>query len=474
MTYNRFAFVDVETTGGSVNQDRIIEIGIIRVENNKVVDHFNSLVNPQTYLSPYIEYITGITPIHLEKAPLFEDIKDKVHELLQDCIFVAHNARFDYGFVRYELQRCGVTFSADCCCSVKLSRHLYPDYTHHNLDRLIERFNLNCKNRHRAYDDAHAVFQFYNYIQKQFPEEVVDGALKSIIQRPALPKNLDQTIINNLPESSGVYIFQDAARVPLYVGKSKHIKNRICSHFNMVYDSQKEMEMAQQVSNIEYVMTAGELGALLLESAMVKDLHPYYNKQLKAGTEMAIVRKKQNKDGYMMSSIETISNIQPEDFVTVGGVFKSKQKAKEFLQTQAATHYLCEKLLGLDNSPGPCFSSKIEKCYGACDKKEESLSYNARFTLAFEKKEIKPWPYSGAIAVSERDLFNGLEDIHIFKNWIYYGTIKVDRYETVYKKNNNIQFQYDMYMILKRLLPSMKTVRILSEEELHEHIEKFG
>lgn len=154
------AIVDVETTGMSGLYDRVIEIGIIRVEHNEIVDTFNSLVNPQTYVSPFIEEFTGIHKNDLESAPVFEELSENVTRLLGDAIFVAHNARFDYSFIKHELKRLGYSFSAKTLCTVQLSRRLFPTLKHHSLSSLIEHFNLSFKKRHRAYDDAFAVWQF--------------------------------------------------------------------------------------------------------------------------------------------------------------------------------------------------------------------------------------------------------------------------------------------------------------------------
>src|SRR5258708_39807262 len=92
------SFVDVETNGLSSQFGRIIEIGIIRVEDNKVVDEFSTLINPQTSLDPFISSMTGITSEQLENAPTFYDVSSRIKEMLSDSLFVAHNVLFDYSF----------------------------------------------------------------------------------------------------------------------------------------------------------------------------------------------------------------------------------------------------------------------------------------------------------------------------------------------------------------------------------------
>src|SRR5947209_4735474 len=102
MLPQKLAFVDIETTGASSTRDRIIEIGILRVENNQVVKTFQTLINPNQYLPPEIVNLTGITSADLENAPTFRQVKDEISEMLKDCIFVAHNVRFDYSFIKNE------------------------------------------------------------------------------------------------------------------------------------------------------------------------------------------------------------------------------------------------------------------------------------------------------------------------------------------------------------------------------------
>jgi DNA polymerase III alpha subunit (gram-positive type) len=100
-----FAIVDIETTGLHGSQDRIIEFAVIRVENNRIVDSFTSLVNPETYVSPFIENFTGISKEALKEAPVFSDIKDRILDYLDDAIFVAHTHDSIYGFVRNEFKK---------------------------------------------------------------------------------------------------------------------------------------------------------------------------------------------------------------------------------------------------------------------------------------------------------------------------------------------------------------------------------
>ena len=142
LEHTTFAFLDIETTGGNLSRDRITEIGIRFWRAGEVVDEWKTLLNPDVRISPFIEKLTGISNTMVADAPSFASIAGTLEEKLRDTIFVAHNARFDYGFIKSEYRRLGLLFSARVLCTVKLSRCLYPEFRQHNMDALIERHGL--------------------------------------------------------------------------------------------------------------------------------------------------------------------------------------------------------------------------------------------------------------------------------------------------------------------------------------------
>lgn len=152
--------LDLETTGTGIMRDRITEIGLIAVENGEACGEWSSLVNPQAWISPFIERHTGITNGMVTDAPLFADLAPDLHRRLTGRVLVAHNVRFDYGFLVNEFRRCGITFQEQTLCTVQLSRRLFPRERRHSLDAIIERYGLPCDRRHRALDDARALWHF--------------------------------------------------------------------------------------------------------------------------------------------------------------------------------------------------------------------------------------------------------------------------------------------------------------------------
>jgi DNA polymerase-3 subunit epsilon len=222
--------------------------------------------------NPFIEEITHISQQDIENAPVFAEIVPDLLQILDGCIFVAHNVRFDYGFIRNELRRLSISFSSKQLCTVKLSRHLFPQHPSHNLDAIIERFNISCLNRHRAMGDTQVLLEFMSHCRNLFGEEKLYDVVKQLVKQPSLPPNADHTMINSLPDTPGVYIFYGENKMPLYVGKSKNIRERVLSHFNDDMNSVKEMNIALQLKEVDYIETAGELGALLKESQTIKEM----------------------------------------------------------------------------------------------------------------------------------------------------------------------------------------------------------
>ena len=430
-------FVDIETTGTSVTHDRIIEVGMLKVVENEIIDTYESLINPNTHVSPFITSITGIAPSDLEDAPSFEAIYPEIYKFLEGSIFVAHNARFDYGFIRQEFGRFEISYSSPLLCTVRLSRLLYPRHKRHNLDSIIERFNINCERRHRALDDSRVMFEFFTQAQQSFPIETIEKAVNTILKKPSLPVNVSNAILDDLPQTPGVYIFYGESDTPLYVGKSTNIRNRVMSHFTSDGKSTKEMNIAQQLRRVETIQTAGELGALIKEARLVKEMQPTYNRMLRVKREITVLTKLTDEHGYDRVTIESHSAISQDQLDKILAVCKTKRQAKELLVSLCKEHSLCENLMGVSKGTGSCFSSKLGICKGACAKKELPLKYNMRFLQAFFATKIKRWPFEGPIQIVEES--TGKAEVFEVDHWCLVG-------------ESDGVFDYDTYKILARFI----------------------
>jgi DNA polymerase-3 subunit epsilon len=463
-------FVDIETNGLNYERGKVIEVAAIRVENGKVVSKFHSLLDPQLELPQFITTLTGINSDDLKKAPTFGQIADELNEVLTGAIFVAHNVRFDYSFLKQEFKRCGKNFLPKQLCTVKLSRHLYPHERGHKLQDVINRHGFKVAQRHRAYDDAMVLWQFIQHIRMHFPPEQVEAAIAKQIRQPSIPKNLSPESVRNLPEAPGVYIFEDSNGLPIYIGKSINIKKRVLSHFGRDHAETKEFKISQGVHNVRTIQTTGELTALLLESQLVKEMQPVYNRKLRRTQKLLLAKQELNQEGYITVQLQEASEINPSEAANILAVYARRGRAKDALNELAKTFDLCPKLLGLENSIGSCFWHQLHKCHGACVQKEDAETYNQRLLTAFDRQRIHSWPYKSAILLQE---LTNLDSTHalIIDQWCVLGEIKQEPYCEPEVKVTEKAFDLDTYKILQSHLSAklkQLSVTVLNKNQLTE------
>jgi len=448
------SFVDIEATGANPVTGRIIEIGILRVENNQLIKTYKTLINPQRYIEPFIQNLTGITHEALENAPTFAQVKDEIIEVLEGSIFVAHNVRFDYGFLRNEFKRFDHSFSLKHFCTVKLARLLYPGHQRYNLDSIIERFNIVCENRHRAFDDAKVLWEFYQKAFQEIPQDMFAKAVSIALKRSSIPLGISQEKLDSLPQTPGVYIFYGENGMPLYIGKSVNVHGRVLSHFSSDHMSSTEMKIAQQVTNIETFSTAGELGALFLESTLIKKQQPLFNRKLRHARKLIALKKIITTGGY--NTIEEIdgNEVTIDVLGNIVGIFTSQKQVKDFLYELCKIYGLCPKMFGLEKGKGACFSYQLEKCSGACVGKVSPLKYNLKFDEAFYQHRIKPWPFKGPIMIKEKGdpLDEDTKHEHfVVDKWCLIGSMKIEQDE-LSDIQQDYQFDFDTYKILRSYL----------------------
>jgi DNA polymerase-3 subunit epsilon len=444
-------FADIETTGLGARSGKIIEIALIRVEQNKITQEFHSLVNPGHHLPEWISNLTGILDKDLEGQPLFDDIADKVAQVCEGAIFIAHNVRFDYSFIKNHLADCGQAFKPELLCTVRLSRALYPDERSHKLENIINRHGIKVPARHRAYEDAKALLDFCKIAFEQHGQEVFEAAVAKQVKQKSLPPNLHPDNLNRISNNPGVYIFEDEQGKPLYVGKSIHLRQRVMSHFSADTESNKEMRMSLNTHNIKTVETANELDALLLESKLVKELLPLYNRKLRRARKYVALLKKVNSDGYISISIDDIdlADCNPADLY---GIYETRGKAKTALESHQQTFSICPKFLGLEKGRGPCFKYHLGKCSGACTGKESAEKHNLRLELALECSKVEAWPYDEPVCVEHI----GQEGSGIIVDqWKLIGQIEQNR---VIEDATINFFDLDNYRILRSYLSSKKNL----------------
>ena len=448
-------FVDLETTGATAAHDRVTEIGIIEVNRGRLVAEWSTLVNPGMSIPPMIQALTGITNEMVASAPSFAEIQRTLLPRLEGKLFIAHNARFDYGFLKNEFRRCGVTFNARVLCTVKLSRKLYPQHARHNLDTLLERHALDCEARHRALGDAKVLWLLAQKWTAEHGATQVKAAVDVLVKTQTMPVGLPDLAFDNIPETPGVYLFYGDKNVVLYVGKSINMRSRVMSHFSGDHRVNKDMQIAREIKRIDWKQTAGELGALLLESQLVKQLAPVHNRQLRRNSQLCAWHWQDNNPA-AAPQLATADDIDPARFGDLYGLFRSRATAIEALREIAATHGLCNILLGLEKRAvatiGPCFAHQIKRCRGACVGLESPEQHALRLKQALESMRTLPWPFGGRIAIRESAGGENAE-LHVLDHWCYLGTV---RSEAELHALNEVRaapvFDVDTYKILKRFI----------------------
>ena len=445
------AIVDLETTGAHAQHDRITEIAVLEVDGGEVSSTWSTLVNPRSAIPPGIQALTGITNEMVADAPEFGALAAQLLERLEGRVLVAHNARFDYGFLRQAFERAGLQFTARTLCTVRLSRRLYPEHARHNLDSLIARHGLDCHARHRALGDAEVLWQFLRVAAAEHGIAALAEAARSLARQPTLPPHIDRAQIDAVPDAPGVYLLYGEGGAPLYVGKSIAMRTRLLQHFGDDLRSTKAMQLAREVRSIDWRRTAGELGALLAEAELVKSLLPTYNRRLRRANELCSFLI----DGGELRLVRG-DEIHAGSVGSLSGLFRSRRAALEALRGLADEHGLCLQALGYDkpvSGRGACFRHQVRRCAGLCAGRESAEAHHMRLAAALARQKIDAWPWRGAVGVVEEDADRDCVEIHVVHNWCFLGSARTEsEVAELLAGARQPRFDLDQYRILARHL----------------------
>ena len=445
--YPDLAFVDIETTGSNFDRDRITEVGIKTLSGNDILV-WERLINPQTFIPQNIQRLTGISPQMVEDQPSFDEIAEELKRELEGKIFIAHNARFDYGFIKASFKRMGIDFRPKVLCTVKLSRLLFPEQPRHNLDTIISAHGLKVGSRHRALGDADLLLQFWRVCESKLGAEKLNEVVNQLIGNPSLPPNIDKQLIDSIPDAPGCYIFYGENKTPLYIGKSISLRSRVMGHFQGALTQRKEMKLSLQICDIDWIETSGELGGLRLENRLIKERMPSMNIKLRRSKDLCGWSLVQNDSGLLVPTLVTHHQLAPGLQENLYGLFYSKREAHSYLKAIAKKYRLCEALLGLEKriQGKSCFGYQVKQCSGACINLTPITLHNLQLKTVLESFKVQVWPYSGPIAIQE-----GGEMIVIDK-WCYLGTaINQDELHEL-AESGEAEFDLDIYKIIKKAL----------------------
>lgn len=367
-----FVIVDVETTGGHTKESKITELAIYKHDGINIIDHFHSLINPEQQIPEFIVRLTGITDQMVAEAPKFYQIAKEIIEFCEGCIFVAHNVAFDYGMFKSEFKRLGYEFRMPQICTVRASRIVLPGHASYSLGKICKDLNIHIEARHRADGDAKATAFLFSILYQKDKNQ-----LKTFIQDVLNPKsvhpNLSLESIEELPNKTGIYKLYNEFNQIIYIGKSIHIKKRIEQHLRNTKTA-KGQQMIQEICRVEYELTGSELIAMLLESALIKEHKPIYNRKLRKSLFPFGLYDQLDIDGYIRLKIESTAKKTEEPLMQ----FSSKKDAQQYLSIIAEKNELCQKLCYLYPTQSACFQYTIHQCKGACIQQEDQSAYNLR------------------------------------------------------------------------------------------------
>lgn len=294
---SKFAIVDIETTGGNSDGNKITEVAIITVDDGVVTEEWSSLINPERSIPWGITKLTGIDDGMVQDAPKFFQVAKKIVELTEGRVFVAHNVFFDYRFLQREFQDLGFPFRRDVLCTVRLARRAFPGLASYSLHNLSKHFNLTRLAEHRALDDTRACLEIFQRASTLLPLQAQEEL------SPKLPAGLSDDTLEKLPARPGTYAFYSGVGLLLYIGKAKNLRARVTQHFQTLGQKKRELEMRQLLAKVEHQEWGSEFVASLMELHLIKTRRPlmnragrktrfrfslYFHRQASAGEEVTV------------------------------------------------------------------------------------------------------------------------------------------------------------------------------------------
>ncbi len=411
-----YAIVDIETTGSYSAANGITEISIHVYDGEKVVEKFETLINPCQPIPFYIQGMTGITDKMVSTAPKFEEVAEKIYTILNEKIFVAHNVNFDYSFIRAHLADCGFILNSKKLCTVRLSRKIFPGFSSYSLSKLSHSLGIQIQNHHRAGGDTEATVKIFRLLLENDKEQFIQRSLQRNSKEALLPPNVPKEHFEQLPYTPGVYYFHNEKGKIIYVGKANNLRYRVNSHFSNNSESRQKQNFLKYTYAISYKPTATELMAHILESTEIKKLWPLFNSSQKRWEDVYGIFSFEDQNGFLRLAIEkNKSRLNPlySFHYLVDGHALLRKVMKEF--------QLCPKLCFMQKDHPGCEGVQEGYCLGACKKKEEPAAYNTRVQQAIESLKAQP-----SFAIIEKGLNGSDQSCILVWEGKFYGMGYID------------------------------------------------
>ena len=380
-----YAIVDIETTGGYAAANRITELAIYVFDGEKVIEKFETLVNPGQPIPRYIQAFTGITNEMVADAPRFEDVARPIYNILRENIFVAHNVNFDYSFLKAHLAASGYSLNEKKLCTVRLGRKIFPGFHSYGLGSLCRSLEIEITNRHRAGGDAAATVEIFRKMLQNDREKFIEKSLKRSSKEQSLPPNVPKEDFSRLPATPGVYYFHNEKGKIIYIGKAKNIRNRVSSHFSNNSESRQKQNFLRHTYSITFQPCATELMACILESSEIKHYWPEFNYSQKLWEDTYGIFTYEDQNGYMRLAIE-----KNKKRLAPVCTFHYLMEGHNILRKIIREFNLCPRLCFMQTDINPCTGMENAICFGACEQKEKPADYNKRVKEAITSLEEQP------------------------------------------------------------------------------------
>lgn len=410
-----FTVFDVETTGLSAVNNRMTEIGIVKIRGGEIIDEYETLMNPGEFIPPYITQMTGITNEMVHKKPAFEELAPQILNFIGSggVILGGHNIRFDYSFLNESLLRAGYNrLEYPSLCTARLARRLSRSLPSKSLDSLKRHFGIHTKRKHRAIDDARATAQILSIFIEQLvsefefetADEIIGFQFKKIYDDTKTTARFKKLKINlkEVPQKPGIYFMFNKNDEIIYIGKAKSLKERLGSYFyHNTSHSTKVKKLVRYVHRVEWETTGSELSALLAESRMIKSHKPRFNSAIKSYRKFPFIKIDVNR---AFPKVQKVFEIIP-DGAKYYGPFASSFTVNNLIERINRLYKLrkCDDInLKPAKNHSTCMYFEIGQCGAPCNFTSSSAEYHR------EVKRVDKFLLSdseeGAVRFLEREM----------------------------------------------------------------------
>ncbi len=380
-----YAIVDIETTGSYAAANGITEISIRVFDGQQVTDQFETLVNPGQPIPYYIQKMTGINDDMVASAPGFEEVAARIHGMLADKVFIAHNVNFDFSFVNSHLKQAGYDLNCKKLCTVRLSRKIFPGFPSYSLGKLCQSLGIVIRDHHRAGGDTAATLEIFRRLLENDKEQHIQKSLARNSKESVLPPHVPKTHFDLLPYTPGVYYFHNEKGKIVYVGKARNIRYRVNSHFSNNSVSRQKQNFMKHVHGISFQSCGTELMACILESTEIKKIWPQFNYSQKRWEDTYGLFLYEDQNRYSRLAIDKNRKRLNPVFT-----FHYIVDGHSIIRKLVKEYGLCPKLCFLQKDDATCEGILEGYCKGACRQQESPAEYNSRVEKAIASLKTMP------------------------------------------------------------------------------------